>query len=64
LSREQKQTDKALRIRKLLLHKQIKQTQLATRFKVSKSLISQAISGKHDPMPELQNKIYEYLKSL
>jgi len=64
MSREQKQIDKTLRIKKLLLEKKIKQTKLAQHFAVSNGLISQAISGKHDEMPELQKKIYKYLKSL
>jgi len=53
-----------LEIKKLILQKKLKQTEIAKSLGVSDSLVSQAISSRPDKMPLLRKKIYEYLKSL
>ena len=49
-------------IKKLLLDKNICQRDLTEVFKISKAEVSNAIAGRKRPI--LQQKIYDYLKSL
>jgi transcriptional regulator with XRE-family HTH domain len=64
MKKNKKEEITTLLIKTLLFLKSKSQRDLAKKFKVTESLISQAISGKPKPMPILQQKLINYLRSL
>lgn len=50
------------KIKILLVKKSLKQKDVAKKFKISKAEVSNGIAGRNRPL--LQEKIYNYLKSL